>query len=156
MRRTLVALLCIALWTNLAAVPTSARPKKTTRVVEIEYVASGGFKVLDTELGTLCPINFYRPQEVCIAAPVEPGERYVSVNITDLSGQKVAGELSQDINGDPFKQFGEFCGESRRPAKLPFPHVAYVQLWYYQGTCSDGTPSVMTAGTITFTFSNLP
>ncbi len=158
MKRGASLLLAVAVLALGLSPAWAGRAKRTERTYVVNYYGPGsaGVSVMGNELYTVCPIDVEHPSELCVAAPVQPGERYVSVKFEDLAGQAVTGYLSQDINGDPYKSFGHFCGESEKPAKLPFPNVAYVQLWYGQGTCDDGTPSVVTAGKITLTFSNLP
>lgn len=78
-------------------------------------------------------------------------ERDVSVEITDRTGQPVAAIVRQDADGDGTWELEEaFCGATAEPVGIAggTPVVVKVQ----PGPCADGTPAVMTSGSIGVTF----
>ena len=132
-------------------VPT---PVKVERVVEIAYDhPSIGATVAG--LGGGYPVGFPESVEV----PTASEETYFKIEIIDDSGQKVAGYIGQgDVNGDGLNNdlYGNFCGAHPEPIPLAAPGSPIVGIYAYSGTCEDGTPSVMTTGTIKITLSNMP
>lgn len=81
-------------------------------------------------------------------------ERYesdVSVAITDRTGQPVSATVRQDADGDGTWEVEEaLCGATEKPVAIEggAPIVVKVQ----PGPCADGTPAVMTSGSIGVTF----
>lgn len=164
MRKALAVALSLGLLAGAFAMPAEAakkkkkkKPVKVERVVEVAYSAPGlGVSGPDgTASGGLCPFADPTTQE-CIEIPVELGEKYVSVELTDTTGQMVAGYISQgDQDGDGIGDlYGEFCGAHEEPVEMLA--VAPLRVSFYNGACADGTPSIVTAGTIKVTFSNMP
>ncbi|HEV2756424.1 MAG TPA: hypothetical protein VG318_11690 [Actinomycetota bacterium] len=81
-------------------------------------------------------------------------ERDVSVEITDRTGRAVAGFVRQDADGDGAWDVDEpICGATEKPIAIRggAPVVVKVQ----PGPCADGTPAVMTSGSIGVTFTGL-
>lgn len=130
---------------------------KVERVVEVAYGAPGlGVSGPDgTASGGICPFADPTTQQ-CIEIPMELGEKFVTVEMVDTTGQKVAGYISQgDLDGDGIGDlYGDFCGAHEEPVKL-LSEGAPVRVSFYNGACGDGTPSIVTAGTIKVTFSNM-
>lgn len=78
-------------------------------------------------------------------------ERRVSVVVNDRSGQAVSATLRQDADGDGTWEVEEaICGGTVQPVAIRggSPVVVKVQ----PGPCADGTPAVMTSGSIEATF----
>lgn len=78
-------------------------------------------------------------------------ERDVSVTIEDRTGQPVAAVVRQDADGDgTFEVEQALCGATTEPVAIAggAPVVVKVQ----PGPCADGTPAVMTSGSIKATF----
>ena len=98
---------------------------------------------------------------------IRPGDKFVEVDLVDDSERPVAGIVSQwkktgEIGGGGGGASGSvesyravtyvrFCGETTRPVKLK-PKLD-VRVIVHEGTCTDGTPSVPTEGTIVVDFS---
>ena len=72
-------------------------------------------------------------------------EDHVSISVEDASGLPVSGAIFQ--KGD---RVGRFCGEG----DLDLPGGKYIIVTLYVGMCEDNSPSVVTKGTITASFSD--
>lgn len=133
-------------------VPTA--PVRIERVVEIPYDhPSVGAVVLGRGGGY--PVGFPEAMEI----PVSSEETYFKIEVTDQSGQKVAGYIGQgDVDGNGLNDdlYGDFCGAHPEALPLAAPGMPIVGVYAYSGTCADGTPSVMTTGVIKITLSNMP
>ena len=81
------------------------------------------------------------------------GERAVSFVIEDSSGAPVRGHVHIDNNGDGEldDQF-DFCGSTAKP--IAIEPGATVEVGTIMGLCDDTSPSLVTEGTITATFSH--
>lgn len=166
MKRILVLLMVVGLvFGSIAAAEAGKKKKKSPppapvkveRTVEIDYMAPGIGATVPGAGGGICPLADPTTQE-CIEVPLQAGEAYVKISITDSAGQKVAGYISQgDTDGDGIGNlYGDFCGAHEAPIALESPS-APVRISFYNGTCADGTtPSIATQGTIVAVFSNLP
>lgn len=78
-------------------------------------------------------------------------ERNVSVAITDRTGQPVAAVVRQDAGGDGTWDVEEaICGATERPVAITGGTPVVVKV--HPGPCADGTPAVMTSGSIAVTF----
>jgi hypothetical protein len=162
-KKTVVSFLVLGLVAGALALPAQAKkkPKLVTRTVSIDYKAPGLGVSTSQASGGVCPLDSSADpsnQPQCIEVPTGANDKYIQVSVKDTDGLSVAGYISQgDTNGDGVSDlYGDFCGG--HPALIPLtaPGVP-VRITYYDGTCSDGTtPSVVTAGTITVKFSNLP
>ena len=140
-RRSVSLLLLALLLMSLASVPAGAKPYR--EVIEIDYVGFGG---------PVCPIDFYNPDNQCIHVPVDARARLVTVEMEDVTGSKIKGELMQ-VSDRGFQSFGAFCGRSKKPEALPAGGSGDLQIFFGPGQCGGGT-STPVAGTITFTFTS--
>lgn len=78
-------------------------------------------------------------------------ERDVSVAVTDRTGQAVAGIVRQDADGDGAWDVEEtFCGATAEAVAIEGGTPVNVKV--QPGPCADGTPAVMTSGSIGVTF----
>jgi len=131
-----------------------AAPVRVERVVEIPYTGgagvSGGVASLGACLGGA-------PVFACQTTATGSQDLYVKVEVLDASGQNAGGFISQgDTNGDTVDDgYGTFCGAHAAPVALTSPG-AELGVSLYPGVCGDGSPSVVTTGTIKLTFSNMP
>jgi hypothetical protein len=157
MRKTMAIALALGLLAGAFVGPAEAakkkkkKPVRVERVVEIQY-ASPGIGV--APLGGY-PVNF--PDGVDI--PTLSTELFMKIEIEDASGQKTWGFISQgDLDGDGLNNDGyaNFCGSMEEPVDVAAPGSSIIGVYMYNGACDDGTPSVMTSGTIKITFSNMP
>ena len=170
MRKTTSVLIVMALILAAFSIPAEAKKKKkkkkkpvavvevvrTERVVEVAY-ASPGIGVAGGPSGRSAgyPVNFPEVTEI----PTMPEEKYMKIEVIDGSGQAVAGFISQgDLDGNGLNDdgYGEFCGAHAAPVEVAAPGTPLLGIYAYNGACPDGTPSIMTSGTIKITFSNLP
>ena len=133
-------------------------PVKIERVVTINYNGPNIGVSSPAATGGVCQLDTNSPGD-CIETPTTPDDMYVKIEVTDASGQKVAGSISQgDTDGDGVSDiYGQFCGSTGDTALALTAPGAPLRVTAYAGVCSDGsTASVMTTGTIKITFSNLP
>ena len=153
MKKSLVVLLVVGLAASLAAVPAQAKKaKRIERVVEINYdrpgigvAPAGGY-----------PTGF---PEAATEIPTGANDKYIKIEIDDASGGSVWGFISQgdlDGNGVNDDGYANFCGSHEESQPVMAPGTPILGIYAYAGACDDGTPSTMTTGTITITFSNMP
>ena len=88
----------------------------------------------------------------CVEFPTTAKDKFVKIEVTDQSGQKAGGFISQgDTDGDGIGDgFGEFCGAHAGPVAIT-PGVP-VKVSLYNGSCADGSQSTVTTGTVKATF----
>ena len=79
------------------------------------------------------------------------GETHISLSIEDATGGPVVGRVFFFNAGRWSDREAEFCSATDRPLRVRPGDDVYVGA--YLGTCSDGTLSLVTTGTITATFS---
>jgi hypothetical protein len=124
---------------------------KTSRVVEGTYANPAAGIV---GVGSDCTAGG------CVEIATTAGENYISVEITDASGQPVAAALAQDTDGDGVGTFfATVCGASTAP--IPITAGSPVTVIIGAGVVVDGAtippgacPSVATSGTVKATLSN--
>ena len=141
--------------TLLLAMPVAGaakkkKPKKPRKPVKIERVVELSYDHPSPGVAGPGAVVFGAPMTGS-NIPVEKGEWYIKVEIKDDSGQMVAGKIAQGTAAT----FGPFCGAHKEPVKIVESTPIY-GIYAFSGTCEDGTPSVMTTGTVKVTFSNLP
>jgi hypothetical protein len=137
---------CLVLGTLTAAAEAKSK-KKVERTTTASYVSPGGA----AEQGAY--VNAGGTYFGGVELTPSTGERFVSIVINDSSGQKTAGAVSQDINGDMQADTSvAFCGATTDPVSIDPSHV--VTVYVFEGPCTDATPAVATSGTVVGTFSN--
>ncbi|MEA2432831.1 MAG: hypothetical protein QOG54_288 [Actinomycetota bacterium] len=161
MKRALVLALVVGLLAGMMLMPAEAKKKKKPAPAKVERVV---------ELPYQCPCGVWNPASPAgfwlaggavggALTPTGGDDKFVKVEITDASGQKVNIGLAQNVDGtDNFAEVpvGEVCGTTEEPLAVPNPGVQ-VDIFVYEGTCTDmATPSIATSGTIKLTFSNMP
>ena len=154
MRKTITALLAVGLIAGAFMAPAAEAGKKKKakpRVVTDTYdapaigistpAASGGISGCSggNNIG-------------CVEFTTSSKDKYVKIEVTDQSGQKAGGYISQgDTDGDGVGNlFGEFCGA--HPAPVAITPGVPVKVSLYNGTCADGSQSTVTTGTVKATF----
>lgn len=160
MKRILILMMVIGLIFGSIATADAKKKKKKAppaparieRVVEIKYdhpsasvAPVGGFPTNWPEGGTEIPLG--------------ADDIYIKIEVTDQAGQKVSGFISQgdlDGNGVNDDGYANFCGAHPEPVPLSAPGQTIIGVYLASGVCADGTPSVMTTGTIKVTLSNMP
>ena len=160
MRKTVVTILAVGLVAGALLAPAAEagkrkKKKSKPRVVSAAYqtpaigvatpAVSGG--------ASICPND---PNIGCVEFPTTRKDRYVKIEVTDASGQEAGGYVSQgDTNGDGVGDlFGDFCGGHSAPISITPGRPLKVSL--YAGTCADGSPSIVTSGTVKATFTKKP
>ena len=142
MRRSLAAATAVALVLVGAAAGTSnAKPRRE----KVEREDSAGYV---GGRGSGADAEVYVDEAVF---ETESYEREVSVEINDRSGQATAALVRQDTDGDGTWDLEEaICGATAEPVRIQggSPVVVKVQ----PGPCADGTPAVMTSGSVAATF----
>lgn len=152
-RSVLAVVLSMALLTGLVGhLPDAAAGKKKKRVertAEAPYAGFSGFR--GAAEGT-CDAN----GAGCTIMPVEPGEKFVSIEVTDTAGQPVWASVY--IYGYSQGAAHEHvCGASEQPFALT-PGLEELVVVVTQTTGGATSPCVgpATVGTVIATFSNLP
>lgn len=137
--------------------PAPAPVVKVEEVIELAY--SGGDLGVMTPAAsqTACFVDPSMPFACKSVTPVTEGMKYIKIEVADSSGQKVGGFISQqDADGDGLGDgYGKFCGAHAESIPLEV-ESGKVDIAMAIGSCDDGTPSIVTTGTIKVTFSNLP
>ena len=138
--------------------PAPVAPTRIEKVVEQKY-SGGNAGATAAGVGGGACFNDPSLPFACIKV-MTPGAEYtyVKIEVTDASGQKAGGFISQqDADGDGLADgYGEFCGAHPEAVALEVPGGELGVSMYF-GTCADGaTPSIVTSGTIKLTFSNMP
>ncbi|HYP23526.1 MAG TPA: hypothetical protein VEV43_08130 [Actinomycetota bacterium] len=143
MRRTLAVTIAAALLVGGAVAGTG---HAKARRVKVERHDSAGYVGAKGSAGAEPTI--YVDEGIF---ETERYERDVSVTVIDRTGQAVAGLVRQDADGDGTWEIEEaFCGATAEPVAIEggAPVVVKVQ----PGPCADGTPAVMTSGSIRVAF----
>jgi hypothetical protein len=156
MKKTLVLLVALGLIAGSFAAPATAKKKKkkkparVERVVEVKYEAPA---IGASPPGTgVC----FRPTNSCGDIAVGADERFISVEITDLTGTPVSFNLGQDTDPDTLgteSSLGTFCGTTGDELIAIEPGFTVIVFpWAIGADCA----SVGTQGTVTATLTNLP
>lgn len=123
--------------------PASGAP--SDRKVTKEYTMANGMVIYESthatwDIGTAW--KTFRPQ---------PGEQFVSFSVSDDTGQPVYGHIHlDDAGGKRIDREIDFCNETQKPIRVD--STRRIEVAVFLGTCPNATPSVVTQGTITATF----
>lgn len=153
MRKTIMLVLMVGLIAGAFMAPSADAKKKKPkpRVVTDPYDAPS--------IGVIVPVGGGGISSCsdgnnigCAEFPTTAKDKFVKIEVTDQSGQKAGGYVSQgDTTGDGVGDlFGDFCGAHAAPVAIT-PGVP-LKVSLYNGTCADGSPSTVTTGTIKATF----
>ena len=143
MRRTL-AIAALSTTLALGAVPGAAAPKqRSSRVERARYNFTDGTVGQEGARGriSLGGASF----------DVRPGDRSVTLVVTDQTGLPVPGVVLQDVDGDRLPDLEDrFCGETKTPIAIRAKSEIVVDIG--AGSCGDRPVSAGTSGTIEATF----
>ena len=131
---------------------------KVERVVEFEYSCPCGPRVLGVgagfQLGGATGENIGGG-----AVAFDPTtENFLKAEAKDGLGQTVAIRISMDTDPNDTSvnnTVADICGSTAEPLEMPDVEAEF-RVFVSFGTCADGTPSMPSQGTITFTLSNIP
>ncbi|MDQ4125527.1 MAG: hypothetical protein M3134_08010 [Actinomycetota bacterium] len=136
-RRTIGMTLALSLAASAFGVHAGAAPRPTSRTVSAPYQA------LEGEIGVGQP----GPIISTVTLPGGP-ENYVTIELTDSSGQPVLAEIvQQDV-------ITTFCGTTDGRVRIEPSFDVTVRI--REGRCFGAGPGVATSGTVEATFERLP
>jgi hypothetical protein len=154
MRKTITAVLAVALVAGAFMAPAAdakkkkkAKPRVVTDTYDAPAIGAATPVVSGGASGCTGGNNIG-----CVEFATSSKDKYVKIEVTDQSGQKAGGYLSQgDTDGDGVGNlFGDFCGAHLAP--VPITPGVPLKVSLYNGTCADGSPSTVTTGTVKGTF----
>lgn len=126
------------------------KKKRVERTAEATYVGWSGFR--GAVEGT-CDA----PPVACASIPIEPGERFVSVEVTDDAGEPVWASVYNFGYSDGSDTHEHVCGASESPLALVSGlEELVVVVTQTTGGATSPCTGAATTGTIAATFSNLP
>lgn len=126
------------------------KKKKIERTAEAEYI---GFSGLRSAAEGSCDAEGIG----CVIFPVEPGEKFVSLEITDNSGQPVWASVYVYGYNSPSDAHEHVCGASESPFALAKGLTELVVIISQTtGGATNACSGATTAGTVIGTFSNIP
>lgn len=153
-RSILAVIMSVALVTGvvggLADASAGKKKKRVERTAEAQYVGFSGFRGAVEGACDSPPLG-------CVSLPIEPGEKFVSVEVTDTAGQPVWASVYIYGYTDASTTHEHVCGASDGTFALG-PGVTEVVVTVTQTTGGATSPCTgpATAGTVSATFSNLP
>lgn len=153
MKRSILVALVIGLIAGAMVAPDAmaAKKKSKPRVMEGTYACPCGVQVKGVgpafRLGT---------GEGGFEVGVLPGEKFISLELTDDSGLPVFFQISQDVDGDGTLYehgVGTACGKTSEA--LPLEPGAPIVVFVQSGECDSG-PGLATGGSFKATLSATP
>ena len=155
-RSILAGLISVVLITGLVGqLPTAVagkkkKPKRVERTAEAQYIGFSGFRGAVEGSCDQAPV-------ACVRIPVEPGEKFVSVEVVDSSGQPVWASVYIYGYSAPADSHEHVCGASENSfAMLEGLTELVVVVTQTTGGATSPCTGAATAGTVSATFSNLP
>ncbi|HEX2196463.1 MAG TPA: hypothetical protein VHJ76_06010 [Actinomycetota bacterium] len=147
-----VALASALLAVSVQALPAEAgkkKKKKVERVEERQYVGATGVRGLQDNGCAGEPVG-------CVVFPVEPGERFVSIDVADATGEDVWASVYVYGYSDGTDIHEHVCGRSDAPFALsPGLEELVVVTTQTTGGATNPCTGPATQGTVTATFSNV-
>ncbi len=147
MRKVVVLILVAALIGSAPSASIAKKKKKTTRTAEASYVTGSMMGPAGVE--PVCATE-------CVTFEVEPGERYVDLEIDDALGQPVYASVFVYGYTDGTDTHEHVCSELPRPLPLQVGLEELVIVIETAGGAQAGCNGPPTEGTVVATFSNLP
>lgn len=138
---------------EVAGASADQKKKKKKRVERTATADYLGFSGLRGAAEGACDI----PPLGCVVMPVEKGEKFVSVEITDAAGEPVWASVYIYGYSAPGDAHEHVCGASESPFALAsgLEELVVIVTQTTAGATSPCTGAA-TTGTVTATFSNLP
>jgi hypothetical protein len=126
------------------------KKKKVERTEERQYVGATGFRGAQDSPCVGEPVG-------CVVFPIEPGERFVSIDVADASGDAVWASVYVYGYSDGTDVHEHVCGSSESPLALAKGLEELVVITTQTtGGVTNPCPGPATQGTITGVFSNIP
>ena len=148
MKKTLIVALALSLVAGALAMPASAKKKKK-KPVRVERVQESRYE--NPAIGT----GGVGACSGCPAVASGPGERYISVEITDDALPIAGVDLSWDTDGDGTADTGiTVCNATEEPVEIPEGVSMTGFAFVIAGPECPGGGA--TTGSIKVTFSNMP
>ena len=151
-RSILAVLMSVALITGvIGQLPDASagkKKKKVERTATADYVGFSGFR--GAVEGT-CD----QPPVGCVKIPVEPGEKFVTVEVTDAAGEPVWASV-YIFGYSEGAAHEHVCGTSNTPFAMTGVDELVVVLTQTTGGATEACAGPSTTGTVTATFSNVP
>ncbi|MDQ4065405.1 MAG: hypothetical protein M3161_05100 [Actinomycetota bacterium] len=153
-RGVLAVLISAALVNGLVGqLPGASAAKKKKKVERTEtrtYVGATGVRGAADSACVGEPVG-------CVVFPIEPGERFVSVEVVDRAGQPVWASVYVHGYTDGTDVHEHVCGSSDRPFQLMSGlEELVVVTTQTTGGATNPCAGPATAGDVTATFSNIP
>ena len=152
-RRSFTVLLAISLVAGVVGfIPEAgaAKKKKVERTEERDYVGFSGFRGAVEGSCEGEPVG-------CVVFAIEPGERFVSVEITDQAGEPVWASVYLYGYTDGATPHEHVCGASDGPLALGRGvEELVVVITQTTGGATSPCTGAATTGTVSATFANLP
>lgn len=152
-RSVLAVLISMALITGAVGhIPTASagKKKRVERTEEASYVGSSGFR--GAVEGT-CDA----PPVACVRFPIQPGDKFISIEVTDSAGEPVWASVYINGYSDGHDAHEHVCGSSEKPFKLATGLTELVvTMTQTTGGATSPCTGPATAGSVSATFSNLP
>ncbi|HVF52337.1 MAG TPA: hypothetical protein VNC78_01890 [Actinomycetota bacterium] len=148
MRKVLPALLVVAMALGILVPSAAATPDRTSRTVSHDYVGSA---TMDWCYGAMLGAG-------CVHFRTRVADRFISVEIEDASGRDVYAVITQDGHGRGEYPHTAICGRTTEPLRIQGGVPVDVFVWaevpqVLLTHCSGSGPGLVTAGTVTMTFS---
>ncbi len=156
MRKSLTALLALALVAGAFAAPAAEAKKKKKKPKRVERTVEAAYET--PVIGVAGLASLCSPPNGCANFSVAQQEQYIKVDVVDSSGTEVLFSMSQDVDGDGSGNiFYRGCGSTGEAVPITAGLELRVSVYEGGGAASSGPcVGVASRGTITATFSNLP
>lgn len=126
------------------------KKKKVERAEERQYVGATGVRGAQDSPCAGEPVG-------CVVFPIEPGERFVSIDVADASGDDVWASVYIYGYSDGTDAHEHVCGSSEGPLALGKGLEELVVITTQTtGGATNPCPGPATQGTVTAVFSNVP
>ncbi|HEX2295363.1 MAG TPA: hypothetical protein VHN37_08655 [Actinomycetota bacterium] len=143
-----VAAMAMVVAASATAPAEAGKPKKKTRTVEKAYAGATGVRGVQDSPCVAEPLG-------CVRFPIEPGERFVTIEVTDASGQDVWASVYVYGYSDGTDAHEHVCGKADAPFRLASGlEELVVVTTQTTGGATNPCSGAATQGTITAVFSN--
>lgn len=148
-KKMLVAVVALAMAVGVSpAEAGKTKKKKVERTVDATYVGATGVRGVQDSPCAGEPLG-------CVRFPIEPGEKFVSIAVTDASGDDVWASVYVYGYSDGTDVHEHVCGKSDSPFRIgPGVEEIVVVVTQTTGGATNPCAGPATQGTVTAVFSN--